>query len=249
MHHETKINGIKILNVVILLFSLSSFSQNQKLIDTALDQLGLDKEACKLELATSKVKPNNPNETILVIPEIVEESECFLHLNGHVLVVETTTGKIIQQYVETKNTSEWYSNAVRIDEISIDTAPYKLTDGKRGFGVRVTYTGSSKVNPYNQETLSLYIHDGKSLRQVLKNYSAYDYGGESDGNCEGEFVEYKKIFLISEQKNDGYYNIIVKNTTTRTKTHLDHNNECIHNKTKTKNSKILKYDKVYSSYY
>jgi hypothetical protein len=41
---------------------------------------------------------------------------------------------------------------------------------KRAFGIRVKYSGSSRPNPYNSETISLFIKSGIILKKVLINY-------------------------------------------------------------------------------
>lgn len=195
-------------------------------IEEVILQLNLNCLKINTDLIVSKVMPNNPDETILVIPEIVDEGEHYFELNSHILIIDSKTGTIKNRYFESSQTNGWISDAIQLKEIKIDTAPYMVTDDVRAFGIRVYYYGSSRANPYTNETLSLYTKKRKSLKKILNNYQVMHYGGEWDTDCVGEFQKQEKVLILTENKTDRYYDILVKTKVTETKNFEDENGDC-----------------------
>ena len=191
-----------------------------------LKQLKLDRSKCKMDLVALKAIPNNPDETIVVIPEIVEEEEYYFELNSHILIVDSKTGKIKYNYFESSNTNNWVSDAIQLTSIAIDTAPYQISEQNRAFGIIVRYVGSSRANPYESETIALFTKSGDTLKKILNNYEIMYNGGEWDTDCVGEFVMHKKTLIISTNKTNDYFDIIVKNKIITTKNYIDVNGEC-----------------------
>ncbi|WP_103070127.1 PA3715 family protein [Aquimarina sediminis] len=217
--------------------------KEETLIDSVIQQLNLDKQKIKEEFIVSKVQPHNPNETIVVIPEIAgEEDEHLFELNSHIVLVDNTTGKITHKYFESSKTNGWVSDAVILSEISIDTAPYILAKDTRALGVRVFYYGMSKPNPYSNRTISLFVKSGDALKEVL-HYDVEDYGAEWDTQCAGESTSVKNTFIMSEEKTNGYFDIIVKSKITESKTYVDENGECEEEKDKiTSKTAVLQFN-------
>ena len=207
-----------------------------------MSQLDLNKSKIKNEFVALNEIPNNPNETILVIPEIVEEDEHYFELNSHILIIDSKTGKIKSKYFESSKTNEWYSDAIQLVEISIDTAPYIITNKNRAFGIKVRYVGSSHANPYEKVTLSLFYEEKESIKQVLKNFTIKQFNGEWDTDCEGEFMKQNKIFIISKNKTNGYFDIMIKNTISNSKAFLNEQNECDEKETTSTKKIILRYN-------
>jgi len=221
------------------------------LIDTVLKQLGKERSQIYERLIVTKVRPNNKGETIVVIPEIVskEADGCCLTLNSYILIVDSATGIIKNQYFESSKTNNWISDAVVLSEITIDTARYTITDTNRAFGIRVFYYGSSKPNPYSSTTLSLYIKSRDGLKKVLKDYEVQSHSGEWDTTCYGEFIDIKTTLSISSNKSNGFYDLITSSIITETKNNIDSNGECQDKKEVTKLETTLTYNgKVYREY-
>lgn len=233
--------------ITIALVSLSaiglhikSTAQPLSLTDKALQQLHLKAETCKEELITEKVLPYDKSKSIVVIPKIAIEEEDGFSLDSYILLMDNTTGRIISRFSEPHGENGWESDAVRLSRITIDTAPYKIKDGERAFGIRVGFSGSSQPNPYEYESLSLFLPDGDSLRCVLKNFKISAYNGEWDTRCEGNFTDQQKSLQLSTTKTNNYYNLTVFNTITET-TNILIKEECTEkNKIKTEKH-ILKY--------
>lgn len=218
------------------------------LIDTLLKNLKIKKENCKLDLVVSKKIPNSPNETIVVIPEIVDEEEQYFELNSYILIVNTETGKITHQYFESSKTNHWFSDAIQLREITIDTAPYNVTDDKRAFGIRVRYVGSSQANPYENETISLFIKSENTLKNILKTFVTLNDHGEWNTHCAGEFLNTKNTLIISKEKTNGYFDILAKSKITESINYEDENGDCDSKENNTTAKTILKFDgKEYKS--
>ena len=222
--------------------SLNEFFEDFELIDKVLPELNLDWVQLKTNLIKTKVYPENPNETFLVIPEIVDEGEQFFELTSHILIADNRTGKITHNYFESYLTNQWVSDAVELREINIDTTHYSLSEETKAYGIQVDYLGMSRVNPYSNQTLSLFIKSGDKLEKALSNYSIKYFGGEWDGNCNGEYVSEEKIMFQGPNKTKGYFDLLVYNKITETKDYKDENEVCqTKNSYQFKNS-ILKYD-------
>ena len=224
---ENKKDLLEVSNVYQSNQSLDTISNvvNQKfdLLGTVLSQLNLDKSKIKNEFVVFKGIPNNPNETILVIPEIEVEEVDYLELNSYIIIANTKTGKIINKYFEN---NAWTSDAIRLTEITIDTAPYQISEKDKAFGICATYSGSSRPNPYEGKKISLFIKSGTSLKKVLDNYEILYYGGEWDTNCEGEFFSLEKLLIVSQNKTNDYFDFTIINNITKSKNILDEDGNC-----------------------
>lgn len=213
------------------------------LLETVLKNLNLKKEDCKLSLVAQKVNPINPAETIMVIPEIVEEDEYYFNLNSYIVIVETLTGKILNQFFETPKTNGFESDALVLTDIKIDTAPYLVAASTRAFGVRVSFVGSSRANPYDNEKLSLYLKTkDNGLQKILNNYEMMSYGGEWDTDCYGNFVTKKNVFIMTEAYTNNFLDILVSTKVTETENYLDQDNNCQSKDVLTKSKSVLKYN-------
>lgn len=215
-------------------------------LEKVLKQLNLSKSQCKLNLVTSKKLPNSPNKVILVIPEIDYEDEHTFALNSHILIVDSKTSKIINRFFEISDSNGWESDAIVLSKISIDTAPYYLSNEKRAFGIRVSFNGSSKAYPWGYETISLFEppFEGQSnnFKRLLKNYKVEEYSGHWDCNCTGEFHSEKKILIITDKLTNSYSSILVKSKIIDSVTFINKYNNCDARKTISSKTKILKYE-------
>lgn len=188
-------------------------STTDDILPTILNSMGLSRDSIKMDLLAMKKLPYNLNQMVAVIPKIIFEDETMLTIDAIILVVDTETGAIIQQYQE-KNII--YGDAVYISSITIDTAPYLLTKDVRAFGIRIGYTGSSRPNPFSQEILSLYIPKDKQLIRVLDQICMNRFQGEWDTNCAGQFEETKSIITFEKESRHNHFNLVVKDVTTKT---------------------------------
>lgn len=187
----------KALMILFLLISSMTFitysqTTDSIIIDNVLSQLKIQLSDCYSDLIVKKNIPYAQDKSVLVIPEIIEKSEDFFSCDSYILVINNETGEILNKFYES---NAWISDAIRIDQISIDFAPYKLNSKTRAFGIRVLYKGSSKPNPYENEEISLFVPKDSALIRVLRNFSISSISGEWDTNCEGKFTAEKKVLI------------------------------------------------------
>ena len=131
--------------------------QNMPLVHHALHHLKLNLFNVKTNFLITKTHPNQPENRIVIIPEIEEEIEGFLALHTHILIINERLGTIKAKYFESSKTNQWISDAIRLDQIEIETTTYQLSDSVNAFGITAHYFGASKANPYYNKTLSLFV--------------------------------------------------------------------------------------------
>jgi hypothetical protein len=222
--------------------TLSDTLADYTLVLSILDELRLHPLTVKMDLVTSKAMPQYPGDKIVVIPEIVDEGEHYFELNSHIVIANAHTGEITHTFFESAKTNQWVSDAITLKEIKIDTAAYHVTENNRAFGIRVYYYGMSHANPYENETLSLFVESGQSLQKVLNNYSVMEYGGEWDTDCLGEFQRTEKLLILSEEQTNGWFDFLVKNKITETINEEDESGECISKETTSTKTSRLKFN-------
>jgi len=229
-----------------LMLSMLLNAQDFLKLDTVLIQLQLEEEKCRMDLYTHQICQTDTNTCIILIPEIVVEDYLYQEYNSHILIVDTETGKIKSRYFESSETNEWYSDAISLDGIYVDTNLYYVTEDVQAFGIRVSYSGNSSPNPYSYESISLFIENDISIVQVLKNYEISSNAGEWDLQCEGEFTEKSRTLLISENQTNGFYDLLINTELKILKTFIDENGDCEEKETLSSETEVLKFsDGVY----
>lgn len=227
---------IKIVYLFIM-FTVSSCAQKkvqekagialsqEELVNRAIETFDLD--TSKVGFVVSKVSPSNSKETIIVIEEISKEEEWSSESNSHIAIVDNTTGKITHKYFESSRTNGWDSDAIFMDNISIDTLNFKLDSSKSAFGVKVLFRSNSKPNPYYYETLSLFTKERDSLKKILDFYPIYESSGEVNVNsCYAHYDKTAKVLSMSDAKTNGYNDILVKHTISNLIYQEDENGDC-----------------------
>lgn len=221
---------------LLLCFQIS-LSQNVDHLDTVLKQLGIKKSEINTELLAQKILPYDKGKSVLAIPKYSEKVEDeYSIFDAYIVVIDNSTGKIICKFIEP---GAWTSDAVRLEEISIDTGLYLLNKTTRAFGVRVSYYGSSRPNPFGETILSLFIIDKSSLRQVLKDYTISQSSGEWDTNCAGEFEDQTSSIDIDKIQTNNFNNLIIKTKIVKTK-NIPTKDDCVAKEsTKQATSKLI----------
>lgn len=205
---------------------LNDSVENFTMINSVLMDLKLDWVQTKTNLISTKEYPANPDETIVIIPEIVDEGEQYFELNSHIVIADNQSGKITHHYFESNQNNQWVSDAIELDDIQVDPNSFKITENKVAFGLYVSYFGHSRVNPYQNTTLSLFMKSGDSLIKVLSDYTIVNNGGEWNGDCDGKFKDEEKAVVVSTKKTNGCFDILINNKITETKSFNDHDGEC-----------------------
>ncbi|AJC23569.2 hypothetical protein RO07_22495 [Pandoraea pulmonicola] len=178
--------------------------------------------ALDAQLATCKVWPANPAQTLALLPLPqkggTDDDKVY---DVEIVVADSQSGKIVAHRFEK---SAFTSDAIMLRSLALDTAPWRLTPQAVAFGVRAGYEGSSRVNPFSQTTLSLYVIDGATLRKVVDNLATQTGGGEWDGNCAGSFSDTSRAISVGPAGKMGYATLLVSEkvvTTTNKPTRND----------------------------
>jgi hypothetical protein len=156
---------------------------------------------------------------VLPIPRAASEAN-LAQFDLDVLVVQqadngnTERATIVSRLFESAALTE---DAIRIGEIKVDTARYTLAGDARAFGVRVLRQGSSRANPYSNETLTLYVPQGPKLAKVLDGFETALARGEWDTNCAGNFETVRGNLAIARSTSNGYADLLLRQTRTQTR--------------------------------
>lgn len=208
--------------------SINTASQESELFEKVVQQLGLEKTRVHLE--GTKISSASINEIIMVLSELAEEYEDddeMYGLNSHIVFVNTSTNKITHKFSESSKTNGWFSDAIFIDGISIDTTNYKLSESKSAFGVILRHRTLSQPNPYNTSTLSLFMKDEFGIQKVLDNYTIYESIGEVNLNaCHAEFSIIDNSFVVDSAKTNKLFDLVAKTKNTQRIFAEDKNGEC-----------------------
>lgn len=134
--------------------------------------------------------------------------------NLQLAVLERNSGQVLARYAQP---AAFVSDAVRLESVKLDTGRFQLTPQVRAFGVRAGFEGSSRVNPFSQVWLSLYVREGSTLRPVLEKFLAHSYNGEWDGQCAGEGTKTTRTLEIAKTRSHGYADLIVRSVSVSTR--------------------------------
>ncbi|MFJ2995211.1 hypothetical protein [Pandoraea sp. NPDC087047] len=166
------------------------------------------------DVASCKAWPANPALTLAVLPlpqkGSTDDDKVY---DAEILVADSQTGKIAAHRFET---SAFVSDAVMLRSVTLDTAPWRLASQTQAFGVRARYEGASRVNPFSQTVLSLYVIDGTTLRKVVDKLATQTSGGEWDGNCAGSFSDTSRGISVGPAGKNGYAKLVVSEKTVTT---------------------------------
>jgi hypothetical protein len=158
-----------------------------------------------------KVWPAHDNLLLIAVPRMDANQSLETDRVGDldVMVVDRANNKVLQRMTLPDAMSD---DAVQITKVEFDTARYIVAPGIQAFGLRTQRTGSSRVNPFGETTLHLFVmRDGASgpLRKVLDGLATSRSGGEWDGNCQGEFSERSAVLAMTKDVHNGYFDIRV----------------------------------------
>ena len=193
---------------IALLYTNTSLAQKNDKLPQIIKQLNLTKDLVKEEFVTSKAMPNEPNAVLYIIPEVSDEGDGFWTADMVVVKVLSSTGKVIA-YSKFKDAIQ--SDAINLNNIIIDTAPYIIKPGKRAFAVRLRSANNSRAAGFDGEEFFLIEEkEGKFVKVLqLDSEKNISYGAAECENTENNFQ--KSIFSIdTRHSSNGYFNIIEK---------------------------------------
>lgn len=204
----------KLLFVVLFLVSNSFFGQelsDKEIISKAVAFLKVNEKDLLADKICLKALPNQNEKVIVVLPVITNrDAECdyCFDIDNNILIWNKNSKSFESKYTEK---AEWTSDALKFDEIKIDTGLYYLDKNTRAFGIRFSYSGSSRVNPFGSEAINLYCFKNNQIVEVLHDFELEFFRGESNGGCSNGFYETSKsVFEINNKSIDKFNDIIVK---------------------------------------
>ena len=118
-------------------------------------------------------------------------------------------------------------DAFKIRAIAFDTARYQVAPGQMAFGIRIAKKGSSRVNPLDEVSLSLFVIDDEHLRPVLEGIVTDRYAGEWDSNCAGTVTTTNRVLSMGDKGAHTYADIWATERTSVTTTMVDGEGECV----------------------
>lgn len=158
-----------------------------------------------------KAWPYRPELTLAAIPilEAVPPAEGENKGDVEIIVFNRTIGKILARRLETGMA---FSDAIRFSSLDLDTARYDLSSDLRAFGLRTSQSGSSRVNPYEEQALWLYTFNNGNIERVLDGLIVQRTNGENDGDCSGSSTTIKRTLTIIPKKEPGYRELQIEQT-------------------------------------
>lgn len=183
-------------------------AQQYEIDNKLLSELKIKEE--EVWRSEAKSLPTNPNQSIVAIVKKLEDPEAF-ECDLILVLIDNSTGKIVSKSVEEE---KYTSDAIALSMISIDFAPYKVTDNQTAFGIRTTHYGSSGPNPYGDEYISLYIFKDNAFQLILDELQTNLNVGETNMRCIYNGTDTNSVLIMQKTKTNGYYDIKVKSVTT-----------------------------------
>ena len=152
-----------------------------------------------------RIWPQFPSYTLVAVPLIGKQSA-----DGNEGALDLIVVAGDAEIAGRLHLSDYMSDdAVAITRIAFDTARYEVTPSLTAFGLRKSETGSSRVNPFSQTSLSLFVVDKTGLRPVLDSLVVERAGGEWDGNCAGHFYEESRTLGMLPGRTNGSADIAI----------------------------------------
>jgi hypothetical protein len=152
----------------------------------------------------------------------------------------TDRAKVVSRLFEEAALTE---DAVHIGEIKVDTARYNLAPDARAFGLRVLRQGTSRANPFSNETLTLYLpQQGQKLAKVLDGLEMTRESGEWDTNCTGSFETVRGTLSVARSTSNGYADLVLRQSRSASRT-MPQGEECTtQEQPATFKSRLLRFD-------
>lgn len=190
--------------------------------------------------AICRVWPARPELTLAAVPLMSDEQTDYDHTGDLELLVLDSATLAVRQRLHLPNRMS--DDAFRITRLTLDTARWKVAPDQIAFGLHIVRDGSSRVNPFREDALSLYVIENNQLRTLLPGIILEDNSGEWDGMCAGEFNDIKRTLAIGASSHKGYADIRVSEKSVASTAYIDANGECTAKDKPGKASWTLHYD-------
>jgi hypothetical protein len=188
--------------------NLTALQQRLGYLDAAGEQTLSIRVACKR-------LPDEPGTAAIAVlhfakgfePTDAEDGDFDLHL-----MLADAGGTIL---AELRESGAATSDAVRLEDVAIDTGRYHLAPGVRAIGVAWTNAAHCYQCVYWQTTFGLFVRDGTRLRRVLGAMTLESASAEGEeGACVGSASMDKSTFAIGRGRHAGYADLVETTVTT-----------------------------------
>ncbi len=164
------------------------------------------------EQSICKVWPARPELTLIAMPLLRAEHDSHGEADLEVLVLNSAEQQVLARLVE-PNRLDW--DAIYVDRLALDTAPYRLRGDDLAFAVRISRRNGSRMNPFRETELALYELKEQGLRTLMGGLVVESFGGERDDDCTASFGEAKGVLIVTDKVGrNGYRDLIFKRTHT-----------------------------------
>lgn len=160
--------------------------------------------------------PDAPATAALAVLHFAQGFEPGDSLDGtfdlHLMIVDGD-GDVLAQLREAGAAT---SDAVRLEEVAIDTGRYHLAPGVRAIGVAWTNSSHCYQCVYWETTFGLFVRDGERLRRVLAGTPSAGSrpAGEEEASCVAAALTDESTFSIGRARHQGYADLIETTVTT-----------------------------------
>ena len=187
-----------------------------------------------------RVWPAHPELTLAAIPLMAQQDNDYDHTGDLELLVLDSASLDVKQRLRLPERMN--DDAIRISGLILDTARWKVATNQTAFGLRIARTGSSRVNPFSEDVLSLFVIENHQLRTILNGIVLENSTGEWDGNCEGTFNDITRTLSLTPDSHNGYVDIRVSEKSVASNANLQANAECTSKDKSSKASWTLLYN-------
>ena len=167
-----------------------------------------------MSFSACKVWTFDPSKTIVVMAHhqasnLIKSSQDYSEglYDLTVLLVNSNSSAIVNMLFQKGVLS---SDAIRLNNVIIDTAPYNLGQNKRAFGVRAKFGTLSSVGSWEHSQLGLYIPREKKLDYVLGRIVVENKVFQPVDDCIEKLTDITRTLSISKASNLGYADLMVK---------------------------------------
>ena len=167
--------------------------------------------------------PAQPEHLLVALPLLTDEGD---HLATGDLVVAVLRHDNLSPVAQYRIEGLIDDDAISLSMLDIDTAVYRLVEGRLAFGVRLSRRGASRVNPFYQTGLFLFNLKDTTLRPILLNLEVERHTGEWDGMCNGTFSSLTRTLAIGKANQHRGADILITTKSNVSEAKADEEGDC-----------------------
>ena len=205
------------------------FSETDFTIDGATARISTDRYLGLSPYAmVCRQWPAQPEYLLVTLPLLTDEGDYYATGDLVVAVLSHDNLTPVAQYRITELIDD---DAISLSLLDIDTAAYRLVEGRLAFGVRLSRRGASRVNPFYQTGLSLFTLKDSTLRPILLNLEVERHTGEWDGVCNGSFGSLTRTLAVGRPNQHKGADLISTTRSTVSEAKADKGGDCTEEET------------------